>query len=169
MSAVYKPPSLVPYALKAAAPFAVAMTLFFAMRGGWRAGLVAGPVSGLLFGLALAVFIRRQSDRLAIRTELLDGERIVHQGGANHWRGSEARGGWLVLTERALVFRSHGLNVQNAGARIELANIRAVSKINTLGIVPNGLRVDLADGSSERFVVSERGEWLSHLAARGPS
>jgi hypothetical protein len=169
MTASYEPPSFLRSALKVGAPFAIAMTVVFTLQSGWRAGLTAGPAAGLAFGVIMAGFVRRQGDRLAIRSEALDGERIVHQGSANHWRGKEARGGWLVLTERALVFRSHGFNVQNAGVRVELAKVRGVSPSSTLGIVPNGLRVELVDGTEERFVVGERPKWLAYLAAGRPS
>ena len=142
------------------------MTLLFALQHGWRGALVTGPLSGLAFGLALAAFAKVQGNRLLIRGELLDGERILYQGAANHWRGREARGGWLVLTERALVFRPHGLNAQRAPVRIELPAIRGIGPRNTLGIIPNGMRVDTTDAGPERFVVNGQGEWIRRIGAR---
>lgn len=156
-------------ALGAGIPFGLAMTVFFTFQMGLRADLVAGPISGLFFGVAIAGFAALQRKRMGIEGGLLDGEPIVHQGPANHMRGAEARGGWLVLTERALVFRSHGLNFGNAPLRLDLAEVRAFGKRNTLGIVPNGLRIDRVSGPSERFVVGGREEWLRALAARGVS
>jgi len=153
-------------ALRSGLSFGVAMTLVFALRHGWGAALVAGPCAGLAFGLVMGGFATIQKNRLMLRGELLDGERILYQGPANHWRGAEARGGWLVLTERALVFRAHGFNVQNAPVRLELSAIRGVLPRNTLGIVPNGMRVDRADGQQERFVVNKRGEWIRRIEAR---
>jgi hypothetical protein len=67
------------------------------------------------------------------------------------------------LTERALVFRGHGFNVQNAPARVELARVKDVLPCATLGIVPNGLRVELVDGGHERFVVTGRDEWVARI------
>jgi hypothetical protein len=95
---------------------------------------------------------------------------VPRQGPANHRRGAEARGGWLVLTERALVFRSHGFNVQNAPLRVPLAEVRGVRGKRTLGLIPNLLLVERQDGTAEAFVVSERDAWLRAIeAGRGGS
>jgi hypothetical protein len=150
--------------LSAGVPFGLAMGLFFGLQRGALAGLVAGTFAGLLFGVLLAAFVEGQRRRLEIRSGVLDGEKIVRQGPANHWRGVEARGGWLVLTERRLVFTSHGKNVQNQGAEVRLDAITAVEPASSLGIVPNGLRVRHGDDAVEKFVVTERGAWLVALA-----
>ena len=144
------------------------MTLLFVTRYGARAGFTAGALAGLLFGLGAGAFVQLQSKRLAVRGDFLAGERIVYQGAANHWRGVEARGGWLILTERALVFRAHGLNAQNAPVRIELSSVRSLSPTATLGIVPNGLRVDGVEGARDRFVVGARAEWIRRIESRLP-
>ena len=152
-------------ALAAGIPFGLAMTAFFTMQHGLERALVAGPISGVLFGVAIAAFSTVQRRRLEIPGGMLDGERVLHQGPANHVRGIESRGGWLVLTERSLAFRSHGLNVQNAPLRLALADIRAAFGRRTGGLIPNGLRVDRKDGGEEIFVVGGRGEWLRALEA----
>jgi hypothetical protein len=151
--------------LRAGLAFGAGMALFFGVTRGARIGLTMGPVAGLLFGSIAAVFVKIQSWRLMVRGDVLDGERIVYQGGANHWSGAEARGGWLVLTERALVFRAHGLNAQNQPVRIALAAVRAVAPTNTLGIVRNGLRVEQEGGKLDRFVVNQRAEWIRRIEA----
>lgn len=142
-------------------PFAIGMGLFFALQRGLLAGLILGSISGLLFGLALSAFIEVQRRRMKL--DQLDGEPVVHQGPANHWLGAEARGGWLVLTKSRLVFRSHGKNIQNQGAEIQLADVVACEPRNTLGLVPNGMSVRHRDDKIEKFVLTGRGEWLAAL------
>lgn len=150
-------------------PFAVAMTLLISILVGPGRALMIGPAAGLLFGVLLAAFVAAQRRRMEIPGGVLDGERILHQGPANHKEGIEMRGGWLVLTERALVFRSHGMNVQNAPLRVELSQIRVVAAVRTGGVVPNGLLVDLGGGRTVQFVVQERAAWLQRLAAALPA
>jgi hypothetical protein len=151
-------------ALTTGLPFGVAMGLYLGTQRGPLVGLIFGGGAGLLFGVLLATFAEAQRRRMEIPGKELDGEKIIKQGPANHWLGAEARGGWLVLTERRLVFRSHGKNIQNAGAELRLADITAVEPSNTLGIVPNGLRVRHGD-AVEKFVLTERSDWRTAIAA----
>lgn len=150
--------------LSTGVPFGVVMGLFLSLRYGPSVGLLAGLFAGLMFGAAMSGFVELQARRMKIRGDALDGEPILFQGPANHWRGPEARGGWLVLTTRRLVFRSHGKNVQNQGLAIQLGEVMSVEPSRSLGIVPNGLRVRLYGDTVERFVVQGRGEWLAALA-----
>jgi hypothetical protein len=159
-------PSFLVSALRAGVPFGVTMSIFFATRSGWSMGLPAGLLSGLAFGVVMAAFVKWQGGRLAIKGDQLDGERILFQGAANHWRGAESRGGWLVLTERALVFRAHGFNAQTAPLRVELSEVQTVAPCASLGIIPNGLRLELRDGKREQFVVNGRSEWARWIRER---
>lgn len=149
--------------LSTGAPFGVVMGIFFALQRGAAAGIGLGVVAGLLFGGLLAAFVEAQAKRMKIHGAL-DGEPILMQGPANHWRGAEARGGWLVLTARRLVFRSHGKNIQNQGLEVSLADVIDVEPSRSLGLIPNGMRVRLAGDAVERFVVAERGAWLRAVA-----
>lgn len=158
------PARIIKMALTTGVPFGVAMGVFFGMQRGPLAGLVLGGGAGLLFGVLLATFAEAQRRRMELPGKQLDGEAIIKQGPANHWLGAEARGGWLVLTERRLVFRSHGKNIQNAGAELRLADITAVEPANTLGVVPNGLRVRHG-GAVDKFVLIGRSDWQSAIAA----
>jgi hypothetical protein len=153
-------------AFRTGVPFGIVMTVVYSLQRGWRAGVMSGAFAGLAFGLVMAGFLMWQTRRMMVRGESLDGERILYQGAANHWRGREARGGWLVLTERALVFRAHGVNMQKTPVRIELSTVKGVVPCHTLGIVPNGLRVERVDGVEERFVLNGRGEWARRIGTR---
>ncbi len=93
------------------------------------------------------------------------GEIDVLEGLANHFKGIEAVGGRLRLTDRRLVFESHSLNFQNHADSWALADIAGVRPVRTLGIVPNGIAVRLVDGTDERFVVSNRTAWIRAIAS----
>lgn len=149
--------------LSTGVPFGVIMGLVLSVQRGPAVGLAIGLLAGVLFGALLAGFVAAQARRMKIDGDL-DGEPILFQGPANHWRGAEARGGWLVLTTRRLVFRSHGKNIQNQGLEVLLADVTGVEPSRSLGLIPNGLRVRLGGDVVERFVVSERGAWLAALA-----
>ncbi len=120
-------------------------------------------LSGSLFGLLLALFMgsKRVAEQTAIT--LPEGETLEQQGWANHFRNYEGRGGRLYLTNRSLVFQPHRFNVQNAGVVIPRSEIAGAAKSMTLGVIPNGLTVTRRDGTMERFVVSERDEWVRRL------
>jgi len=153
-------------ALRTGVPFGLFMGAYFTWQNGLPGGPVAGLVSGVLFGLTIGVFQDVQAQKLAVAGDVFEGEPILHQGPANHRRGREMRGGWLVLTDRRLVFRSHGKNLQNAPLDLPLAEVRGAEPCRTLGIVPNGVRVLRTDGGEERFVVADRATWIAKLAAR---
>ncbi len=96
------------------------------------------------------------------------GESFLMEGPANHFKGLEAVGGVLALSDRALVFRSHSFNIQNHELSLPLSGMDSVRAVNTLMLVPNGLLVFMRDGSRERFVVWKRKDWLRKIeAARG--
>ena len=100
--------------------------------------------------------------------ELEPGEKILKEGPANHFKGIEAVGGTLYLTDRRLIFKSHAVNVQAHEESYPLGSIVAVKPRNTLGIVPNGLAVTLADGRQEKFVIWGRQDWMNKIMQARP-
>ena len=106
-------------------------------------------------------------------TPLEPGETPVKDGRANLMRGVEGVGGRLYLTDRRLVFESHGLNVQRGPALVSLSDVAGLSKVWTrvfgaIPLAPNGLAVRSVDGQELRFVVSGRSKWIEAIeTARG--
>lgn len=148
----------------AGVPFGLAMWVVFAQRYGARFSWPFAAAAGVGFGAALAAFVAAQQPRLA---PPLEGEHVIRHGPANHFKGIEAVGGWLYLTDTRLFFRSHGFNVQNHELSVPLADLVGVDACRTLGIVPNGLRLSLRD-RTERFVVENRRAWVTAIgSARG--
>lgn len=143
-------------------PFGFFMGLFFAVISGSRFGLVAGLFAGLIFGLALAAFTEQQRGRFTREGTGVEGEPILKQGPANHFRGAESVGGWLYLTDKRLLFRSHGFNVQNDEMSVALAEITEAQTCATFGFIPNGLRV-LTPSGAKQFVVEGRKSWVAMI------
>ena len=126
-------------------------------------GLIVGAISGLLFGwltglLAKSKFVQTTS---SFEPEL--GENILFVTPANHFKGIEAIGGKLYLTEKRLVFKSHKLNIQNHVLSIILQDIISVDRYKTLGLVNNGLIISTCQNITEKFVVERAEEWNNKL------
>lgn len=150
--------------LVAGVPFGIVMGLFFSVIVGIQAAFLLGLVSAVCFGGAMATFLETQRDRMESKDGLFEGETVIYQGPANHFLNKESRGGWLTLTESRLCFRSHGSNMQNQPVNIEIKTISGVQPKLTLGIIPNGLRVNLKTGQSEYFIVFNRSNWIKLIA-----
>jgi hypothetical protein len=95
--------------------------------------------------------------------QLVEGEVIIKEGPANHFKGAEAVGGKLYLTNQRLFFKSHTVNVHVHEESYRLEDITSVRLRNTLGIVPNGMAVLLKDGREEKFVVYGRKDWMEKI------
>jgi hypothetical protein len=104
----------------------------------------------------------------AMAIQLEPGESILQTGRANHFKGIESVGGRLWLTNRRLYFESHPFNIQRHAESYPLGRIVDIKPRRTLGVIPNGISLLLADGKEERFAVWEREQWLTniHVAAR---
>ena len=75
---------------------------------------------------------------------------------ANHIMGLEAVGGRLFITNQRMVFKSHAANIQAHELTIEYTEISKIDFFNTLGLVPNGLKISLHTGKIEKFAVWKR-------------
>jgi len=95
-------------------------------------------------------------------------EQLLLDTPANMWRGAEAVGGRLHVTNQRVVFKSHSFNVQTGETHIPLADIQSVSPVNTLGIVPNGLKIALKSGVEFRFVTWGRQNIINTILANLP-
>lgn len=126
-------------------------------------GLIA-LASGGLFGLLLALFLGSKTVARQTALDLPAGETLEQQGWANHFMRIEARGGRLYLTNRNLIFQPHKFNLQSTGVVIPRAEIANASKCMTLWVLPNGLMITRRDGTKERFVVSDRKDWIRRIA-----
>ena len=130
--------------------FGVPMSVFFILRYGLAAGLIAGVAAGLLFGGIMTLFTRGTEKKFAkMRTEIAADRRVICDGGAT-WQGL---GGWLFLTAAGLEFYPHKFNHGKQDFAIPLGELTGVS------VKRNIVTVTLQNGSSVSVVVSHAGEW----------
>jgi hypothetical protein len=124
--------------------------------------LFGAAAGGLVFGWLTGRFSKFVK---GTKIETGDGERIVFETPANHFKGIEAVGGKLYLTNRRLVFKSHKFNIQKHLLSLNIADIAEVDPYKTMGITDNGLLVKTINGSTEKFVVQQRAEWINYFTA----
>jgi GRAM domain-containing protein len=95
-----------------------------------------------------------------------EGEKLIGTFRANLWRGFEAVGGRLVLTNQRVLFEAHNFNFQTTPVAIPLSAIETVAPSLTFGIIPNGLTIHCSD-KTYKFVVSGRNRIISKLQECG--
>ncbi len=132
-------------------------------------GLLGGVLAGFLFGWIMGRFAKSKLFTKGTEIETDPGENILFETGANHFRGIEAVGGKLYVTNKRLVFRSHKFNIPNHHLTIGLADIEEIERYKTLGLVNNGLSIQCANGSTEKFVVQQPEEWFNILTNKNGS
>ncbi len=125
--------------------------------------LFGGAVGGILFGWILGILTGSRQLSKDTQITIDTNETIVFTTGANHFKGVEAVGGKLYLTNKRLIFKSHSFNIQNHEFSISLSEVDKVKRYDTFGIVNNGLLVTTVHNSIEKFVVQEPGEWMNQL------
>ncbi|WP_231426228.1 hypothetical protein [Pedobacter sp. Leaf250] len=143
--------------------FALLFGAFIAFTNGIWYALVAGPVTGILWGLMMYLFINSKKVNEQTTLEGIAESDIIYSGGANYFKNAEAVGGKLYLLKDRLEFKSHQLNIQNQTFKINTADIQEIISYNTLGLIPNGLKVVLKDGVQEKFVVNNRTIWRENI------
>ncbi len=93
--------------------------------------------------------------------ELRSSEYIVKERiPANLFRSIEAVGGRLTITNERLLFTPHMINIQTEPVEINMADIVGVEKRNTIGLVPNGIKIINRYGSEFKFVVYKRAQLI---------
>lgn len=139
--------------------FAVIFGLVQSFMSTIQFAAITAPIGGIVFGIFTYFFVGAKTVNEQTKIATFEGEAIIYSGRANHFKGAEAVGGKLYLLKNRLEFKSHNFNIQNHQAAIEISNIVEVSFYNSLGIVPNGLKITTKQGQVEKFVVSGRKHW----------
>lgn len=147
-------------AVLAGVPFGVVMGVFFALTLG--NGITLGFGVGAFYGIGMAAAMWAFQKRLEKDPPVVDGEEMLFQAPANHIRGIEGVGGWLMLTDQRLVFQPHKLNIQKAEWSVPLSDLIGMEPKRTFGLVANGLRAVTTKGE-EHFVVDQRKPWLQEF------
>lgn len=99
---------------------------------------------------------------------LKGGEQVIKEGPANVWRGIEAVGGKLYLTDKGrLVHVPHRLNIQQSIVEVQVSNTIVVKTgcMRFLGIPisKNGLFVKLSPDREFKYVVWGKESWQESI------
>jgi|SRR6185437_103243 len=143
--------------------FGLLFGLFLAVWADIDYALIAGPISGLAFGIAGYFFVTSKTVNRQTQIKTADGETIIYSGRANHFLNGIAVGGKLYLLNDKLQFQSHSFNLQNEGLVIELKQIQKATFYNILGLIPTGLAISTTDERTENFVVGGRRLWKQEI------
>jgi len=126
-------------------------------------------IFGILFGFGFIYFFQKNSTKITgylskkIEVSLDENEKIIFEGPANLFRGLEAVGGKIFLTETHLVFNSHKLNIQSGATKIPYTSIEELLPCKTAKFIDNGLKIITKEGVIYQFVINERETWVQHL------
>ncbi|MFK5924361.1 MAG: GRAM domain-containing protein [Verrucomicrobiota bacterium] len=150
-------------ALSLGIPFGLFMGIYFVLRHGLISGVIAGVACGIFFGVSMGAFAKYQKKKFHVTRPLFEDEVLIKEGGANHFKNMEGVGGWIYLTDKRMLFKSHSVNIQNHELSISLDEIRAATECMTFGIIPNGLKIQTSDGNEEKFVVEGRRDWVKNI------
>jgi hypothetical protein len=90
-------------------------------------------------------------------------EKLLMQSNANHFKGIEAVGGMLFITNLRVIYKSHKVNFQNHLFEVNIADIVSYEKCKTFGVIENGILLSLTNGTKERFVVDNNHLIISKL------
>ena len=148
--------------------FAAVMSAVFTITTGSLAvGIVTGIVAGALFAMAVLLFVVIVQKFRMFGVKNIQGwaagEVTNRSGAANFMRHGLAEGGILFLTDKRLRFCTHRVSAEVGDYSFPVSAIAVVKPFRTLGIVPNGIDVDLNDGRSARFVVDDRQAWMAAI------
>jgi hypothetical protein len=144
--------------------YGLPMGLFFSFQSGnYMIGLPIGLVAGALFSSLMSGFVSRQTRRFKTESPDFGSEASLHDGPANHFSDLESVGGHLWLTSGQLHFRSHKMNLQNHEWSVPLADIVSAEATKTLGLISNGLRVNMSSGEVHRFIVNDNKRWAQAI------
>jgi hypothetical protein len=134
-------------------------------------GLIVGLMIGLLVKISIEkgapFFLKKIGGKLLaqIKIEIREGEKLIKEGGANHFKRWEAVGGKLALTNKRLIFKSHKFNIQNHEQIFPFEKIRDLKENTSIESLKNVLMLELTNNEIHRFVVDidSPSEWIKEI------
>lgn len=131
--------------------------------------LFTAILTGIIFALTFRRIFRRftkyHGDKLLkqITVELEADERLLKESGASHFKGKEAVGGKLTLTNKRLIFKSHSYNIQNHLQDFKFSEISALKQSSMRGEVHNILTFETANNELHQFLIDTPSEWIKEI------
>lgn len=147
--------------------FAIPMTIFYLIQGFillneysfnsisrvLLSSLAAGALSGFIFNFIMNLFKNSKFVKKTTVIKLNENETVLLEENANHFKGLEAVGGRIYITNSRVIFKSHSLNIQNHEVSFLWDEIESTSRYKSLGLVNNGLELHLKNNKNEKFVI----------------
>lgn len=120
---------------------------------------------GIFTGTIFLFIMKKFSERLLKKVviELNENEVIQHEGPTNLFRGIEAVGGKMVLTDKRLVFKSHNMNIQNGETQFDLVDIQEVKSRKIAKLFQTGMRLLTRNNDNVDFVVYDADTWVDKI------
>ncbi|MCF7792771.1 MAG: hypothetical protein K9N09_02295 [Candidatus Cloacimonetes bacterium] len=153
----------------AASVFGFFMTLFvvglFSLQNGFSVKLVywgfaVGVFSGILFSIMLYAFVQNMKNNIKlIDIELLENEKIILEDTANHIKRMNSAGGKLFLTNKRIIFKSHGANIKTYNLQFQLSDIDDIRIYKILVFIHYGIKI-LHDDKVVNFMVENPEVWI---------
>ena len=83
-------------------------------------------------------------------------EEMLAEQGANLFRGIEAVGGRIFVTNKMIKFKAHLINLQSMPTEFPIDNIERIERKKSLGLISNQMVIILKSGLEYKFVVNNR-------------
>ena len=126
--------------------------------GNMTMGIRAGVLFGVLFTVTMAIFTKHiEKKSVHLRAEISKVRKIICEGPANHKKGVNAIGGWLFLSEDAIEFYPHKMNIGGQNIPILLDDI---SNVETKS---NQLKIQTKEKVTFTFVVNKAKLWKQSI------
>ncbi len=124
--------------------------------------LATGAAAGLLFGLYIRSFAKRQAEQFkSVKARLESRCEVYLDAAANHLYNDEYVGGWLYLTDKGLYFASNPMNILSHSAEIPAEAVVEVRLLKQMGF-NSGIVVETPKGS-ESFSLSKPKMWIEKI------
>ena len=143
--------------------FGLLFGLFNAFYIDINAAFIAGPISGIMFGVAFYLICNARICKQQAQEEIKEKGKSIHSGSVGHIQDNEVVSGKLYLLTDKLMFQTQRLTAQYSKVTIDLKQIKEVRFFNTYDHIPNGLGIYMSNEKTERFIVNERRIWKSEI------
>lgn len=121
-------------------------------------GIIAGVLFGVLFTVTMAIFTKHiEKKSVHLRAEISKVRKIICEGPANHKKGVNGIVGWLFLSEDAIEFYPHKMNIGGQNIPILLDDI---SNVETKS---NKLKIQTKENVTFTFVVNKAKLWKQSI------
>ena len=125
--------------------------------GDLSVGLIAGIAFGVLFTVVIAIIAKNLEKKfLPLRAEISKVRSVICEGPASYKNGINAIGGWMFLSEDAIEFYCHKLNLGGENIPILLDDIVEVKAKGNQLIIK-------AKDKEYQFVVNKSKSWQESI------